>query len=81
MLILKKGILGFLGTEFEASFATSIPSWFGIFVYKYLAFKVTRNVLCCSWMKSNLLSRKSILLMKSAVPYISDGSASTYSLR
>ena len=36
--------IGFLGTEFKASFAAWIPSWFSILVYKDFISKITRNV-------------------------------------
>ena len=57
--------IGYLGTEFKASFVASIPSWFGILVY-YQDFtsKVTRNV------SSAMFSTPLILLIKSAVSLI-----------
>ena len=67
--------IGFLGTEFKASFAASIPLWFGIFVYKDYTSKVTRNV------SSVMFSASPILLMKYAVSLIQDGSASACGLR
>ena len=36
--------VGFLGTEFKASFAALIPSWLGILLYKDFTSKVARNV-------------------------------------
>ena len=58
-LIITFVAIGFLGSEFKASFAASIPSWFRIFVYK-----VTRNV------SSIIFSISFILLIKSAVSLI-----------
>ena len=52
-LIISFFAIGFLGTEFEASFAASIPLWFGILVYKDFTYKVTRIV--SSAMLSNAL--------------------------
>ena len=37
--------ISFIGTEFKASFAASIQSWFGLLGYKDYISKVTRNVL------------------------------------
>ena len=56
--------IGFLGTEFKASFAASIHSWFGILVYKDFTSEVTRNV------SSVMFSTPLILLIKSAVSMI-----------
>ena len=36
--------ISFIGTEFKASFAASIQSWFGLFVYKDCISKLRRNV-------------------------------------
>ena len=53
--------IGFLGTEFKASFAVSIPSWFAILMHKDFSSKVTRNV------SAVMFSAPLILLIKSAV--------------
>ena len=52
-LIISFSAIGFLGTEFEASFVASIPLWFGILVYKDFTYKVTR--IASSVMFSNAL--------------------------
>lgn len=54
----------FLGTEFKASIAASITSWFGILVYKNFTSKVTINI------SSAMFSASLILLMKSTVSLI-----------
>ena len=74
-LIITFVAIGFLGTEFKASFAALIHSWFGIFAYKDFTSKVTRNVF------SAMFSVSLILLMKSAVSLTQDGSASACGLR
>ena len=63
-LIITFFAIGFLGTEFEASFAASRPLWFGILVYKDFTYKVTRIV------SSVMFSTALILLIKSAVSFI-----------
>ena len=63
-LIITSVANGFLGTEFKASFAASIPSLFEILVYKDFTSKVTRNV------SSFMFSTPLILLVKSAVSLI-----------
>ena len=37
-------MIGLLGSEFTASFAGSLPSWFGILVYEDLTSKEIRNI-------------------------------------
>lgn len=56
--------IDFLGTEFKASIAASITSWFGILVYKNFTSKVTINI------SSAMFSASLILLMKSTVSLI-----------
>ena len=73
-LIIFVGI-GFLGTEFKGSFAALIPSWFGILVNKDFTSKVTRN-----W-SSVMFCTPLVLLIKSVVSLIYDGSASACGLR
>ena len=53
--------IGFLGTEFKASFAASISPWFGILLYKDFTSKVIRNV------SSVMFSVPLFLFVKSAV--------------
>ena len=53
--------IGFWGTEFKASFAASVPSWFEILVIIDFTPKLTRNAF------SDMFSTPLILLMKSAV--------------
>ena len=67
--------IGFLGTDFKASFAVWIPSWFGIFVYKDFTSKIKRNI------SSDMFSTSLILLIKSDVSLIVVGNASTCGLR
>ena len=74
MLILEIKIC-FLGTEFKASFAAWIHSWFGIFVYKDFTSKIKRNI------SSDMFPTSLILLIKSDVSLIVVGNASTCGLR
>ena len=73
-LIISFVAIGFLGTNFKASVAASIPSWFRILVYNDFTSKVRRNL-------SSVKFLDSLILLKKSTVSLLYGSASACGLR